>query len=74
MPSDASDLATVLRAAEGRVIGAEFARRLGDQATAARMDADAIVLYTQALSIDPRIRRGASSRTGPRLDERQRWR
>lgn len=53
MSSDLDDLATVLRAADRKVLGAEFARNIGDTKTAERMDDEAVALYVKALSLDP---------------------
>ncbi len=59
MSSDSDDLATVLRAADRKVLGAEFARNVGDIHTAARMDDEAVALYAKALNLDPMRRHHA---------------
>lgn len=59
MSGESPDLVALLRAADRKVMGAEFARRIGDVATADRIDDGAVVLYTQALALDPNVENAA---------------
>ena len=67
------NLGDVLRRADRKVLGAEFARGIGNMVAANRIDADAVALYRHALTLDPERRdpawRGATDRNREWLDQ-----
>ena len=64
-----SEIDQLLHDADRKVMGANFARQMGDRSSAARMDRDAIGLYRQALNADIYMLDPAWKETGNRDDE-----
>lgn len=68
-PAVESEIDQLLHDADRKVMGANFARRMGDHVNAAAMDRDAVGLYRQALGADIHMEASAWKETGNRDDE-----
>lgn len=64
-----SDVDRLLHDADRSVMGANFARMMGDRANAIKMDRDAVRLYRQALDADMYMVDPAWKETGNRDDQ-----
>lgn len=64
-----SEIDQLLHDADRKVMGANFARQMGDRANASTMDRDAIGLYRQALNADIHMVDPAWKEIGNRDDE-----
>lgn len=59
----------LLHDADRKVMGANFARQMGDRANAGTMDRDAVALYRRALNTDIHMEDPAWKETGNRDDD-----
>lgn len=64
-----SEIDQLLHDADRKVMGANFARQMGDRANVAAMDRDAVGLYRQALNADIHMEDPAWKEVGNRDDE-----
>lgn len=64
-----NEIDQLLHDADRKVMGANFARQMGDRMNAAAMDRDAVGLYRQALNADVHMVDPAWKETGNRDDE-----